>query len=276
MLKKLIVLSILLSIASVLSGAIDWIFQFTFIVVIYFLASYIFFIKDYNSIYFLILILPFTVVYGLSLIISHTQNSVVYPIVFSPLIGFLAAFFIIQFKIRKYILIPIWCSLLIISSFIFMENWFIFISNKNRASNNSFPKLNLKDADNKEFNLSKGHIYVIDIWSSTCGICIEEFPAFELKKTEYANQKDIIFLTLNLPIKYSKSNLWEKHVESFSFASLTTTDSAGWEKLNVQSVPDYLIVDKELKIRYQGSFNYKKIHFVNNFDNVLNKIKNNE
>lgn len=276
MLRNIILISIFLFIISTLSGAIDWIFQFTFIVVIYFLASYIFFIKNYNSIYFLILILPFTVIYGLSLLISHTQNFAVYPIVFSPLIGFLSAFFIIQFKMKKNILIPIWCSLLIISSFIFMENWFIFISNKNRASNNSFPKLNLIDANNKEFNISKGHIYVIDIWSSTCGICIEEFPAFELKKTEYANQKDIIFLTLNLPIKYSKSNLWKKYVKNFSFASLTTIDSAGWEKLNVQSVPDYLIVDKELKIRYQGSFNYKKNHFVNNFDNILNKIKNNE
>ena len=55
------------------------------------------------------------------------------------------------------------------------------------------------DTDGNEYSLSsfKGYLVYVDVWSTSCGPCIEEFPALQKLEKEY-HGKNMIFLSISI------------------------------------------------------------------------------
>jgi thiol-disulfide isomerase/thioredoxin len=277
-LKKIILIAALLLTASIFSGAVNWVFQFVFICLSYFYASYFIFTANKNKLpwyYILILIVPFVLVYG-SVAINNS-NTHTYPIIFAPIIGFLLSKTLSLIKRYKWVALPVFGLIIGVTGAIAMKNWlrYDFDENGGVISERLNP-VELYDINQSDYQFEKGKIYIVDVWSTSCGWCIEEFPTFEAKKKEYAHDNELVFLTLNLPTR-KDLNDYEKRrkpVLNYAFESVFAKNADSWKKLKIDGVPNYLIIDKNLTVRYRGYFNSKWYHFVNNIDDLIKKIKN--
>lgn len=131
------------------------------------------------------------------------------------------------------------------------------------------------DDNNKRFDIGKlkGKISVIDVWTSSCSVCIKKFPQFEDVKKKYSNDKNIQFISLNIPIKRDKREIVKKITQKYTFAKLYA-DTLVQEKLKIKKFPQYLVVDEKLKIKYIGDMLVEENEKYNNFFDIINTIKN--
>lgn len=151
-----------------------------------------------------------------------------------------------------------------------------FIHDDENPINTSFPKdLVLKDESGNVYNLEndKGKIIVLDLWSSSCGVCFKKFPDFEFQKEKYKNDHNVKFYSLNLRLKRDSKIDLKKYTEKYSFKTLYA-DEKSWKILNNQTVPKLLIIDKNSNIVYKGTMHEKWYHFYKNFNSIINKLKN--
>lgn len=155
-------------------------------------------------------------------------------------------------------------------------NWRLQNKYKYEILEKDLPELKTFDENGKPLDLKKadGKIIVLDIWNSSCGICIKKFPDFEKLKNEFSKDSSIVFYTLNLPMKrfIEKKKEVEKYTNPYSFGKLYADDNVQ-KQLNINSVPQYMIIDKNKKVRYLGSLNTGTLEFYNNFYSIIEKIK---
>jgi len=114
----------------------------------------------------------------------------------------------------------------------------------------------------------------LDIWNSSCGICIKKFPDFEKLKNEFSKDSSMVFYTLNLPMQrfLEEKQDVEKYTKPYSFGKLYA-DKSVQAQLNINAVPQYMIIDKNKKVRYLGTLNTGTFEFYNNFYSIIEKIK---
>lgn len=138
------------------------------------------------------------------------------------------------------------------------------------------PDLKIFDENGNSLDLKKadGKIVVLDIWNSSCGICIKKFPDFEKLKNEFSGDSSIVFYTLNLPMQrfLEEKQDVEKYTNPYSFGKLYAEKNVQ-AQLNINAVPQYMIIDKNKKVRYMGSLNTGTFEFYNNFYSIIEKIK---
>jgi thiol-disulfide isomerase/thioredoxin len=100
----------------------------------------------------------------------------------------------------------------------------------------------------EKINLSslKGKVIYVDLWATWCGPCMQEMPHFEKLKAKYANNPNVVFVSLSID---DNNELWK--------ASLTQRKAEGYQWIinrsklqayNIVGIPRSLLIDKDFKM----------------------------
>lgn len=268
-------LLIALTWATTLVGAISWNYQLIVTILCFYFIEIVI-LKTFmfrNKINFsFIIFLPIILAYGVSLIYMQFYIDEVLhllPIYLSMIITPVLTFFLYTSKfIKSFISVLIICFV----SFIFMENWLVF-SFKKDIKPYAFPELNISMLDsNQSFKIEEGSAYVIDLWTTSCRTCIEDFPKFENLKSNYKDS-NIKFYTLNLPMPNDKIDKVIKYTDKYDFGKLIGDDRKLAEKgFGINKYPNYVVVNRNKEIIYVGWLNDKWYDFYNNIHYLLKKV----
>lgn len=162
----------------------------------------------------------------------------------------------------------------------YIMNYYYFVWSKsidNKSIDKNLLELNLIISDEHgemfDINKLKGKISVIDIWASSCSICINGFPDYDKLKKEFIQDESLEFYSLNIHQRNDKINNVIRYTDPFKFIKLYTPDD-GFKKIGINAVPKIMIIDRELKIRYIGPLLKNNSSLYNNFYSTINNIKN--
>ena len=113
------------------------------------------------------------------------------------------------------------------------------------------PILTFKDINGKEVSFKdfRGKYVFIDIWTTTCGSCIRQFPYLR-KLEEDMKGKNIVFVSLSLEKDWT---IWEKMVKDRKLEGLqwNIADAKTFkEDYEISGYPAFIVLDKEGKIVY--------------------------
>lgn len=139
-------------------------------------------------------------------------------------------------------------------------------------TNVKFPVINLEDENANLIEFPKGKVLVIDLWTSNCLYCIESFPEFEELKKQYKNDKEVDFLSINIYKTQNEKERSLKYLKKFTFNNYYH-DFTLFNKLNFNSVPNYVVINKKGDITYFGSLNTGKFETFNNIHEIIKKSK---
>ena len=104
-------------------------------------------------------------------------------------------------KNNKYtfIIFPILFSLFMFFGY---NDYLSFIVGRNSTRVKKQPQIALFDSNLNEITLNeKDKIYVLDFWSTSCGVCIKKFPDFEKTVLKYKNNSNLVFYSVNIPVR---------------------------------------------------------------------------
>jgi thiol-disulfide isomerase/thioredoxin len=255
----------------------DFSIRLLFIGIIYFFIGVkLFRQKPFNDFKgFLIILFPFIFFHTITAYQNHFETRTYGGIPFL-LWSIITSFLVINvYKANRKIFLITSCtylSLLLICS-LFLSNYYNFLNYKKSDLLNKDLSAESVISNHKEISLNKfkGKILIIDFWSTNCLPCINGFEKFnELKKSNQLN-KELKFITINIPNSSNKNRI-EEMIDKYNLDSFIASDKLK-DKVNSHGVPLYLIVSSELKIKYTGTLNFGKFEFYNNFYNIINDIK---
>ncbi len=135
------------------------------------------------------------------------------------------------------------------------------------------PDLKFKDENGKTVSLHslKGKVVFINLWATWCPPCIHEMPSInELRKT-FKDNKDLVFLMVDVDGKIEKSKEWMKN-KKFDL-SVHVPDSDIPRELFTGSIPTTILVDKQNNIigRQVGGADYMSPQLVDLIKKLLNE-----
>lgn len=130
--------------------------------------------------------------------------------------------------------------------------------------------ITIYDIDNKPIKLDKQKVYVLDVWTTTCGVCIEKFPEFSELCEKYSTNSNLEFCSLNVRLNNSESDRALKYVvnKNYCFDNLFINSKEDAKRIDVQGYPTILIV-KNNEIIYNGYPGLNKFIFFNNLDQLI-------
>lgn len=221
---------------------------------------------------------PFILIHGIVAVenVISTATYAGLPLFFVALLSSLFCFYLYQKQNKTIFMIGFFYIIFLIISSIFLNNYYNFISySNNPIVNKKVPLISLYDEGGIPFDLKKvkNKIVVIDLWDSRCSNCIKDFPKFENLKKEFENDDRIIFYSLNIYLEGDDRLRVSSFTKEYTFSKLYTDDFVK-EKLNINGVPKYLILNEDLKVVYIGSLITGKFDLYNNFYTIIDKIKN--
>lgn len=236
-----------------------------------------------RKVYFIIMYIPLLFYTSVGVYAYFNGSPDPMPVwVFSNLLFFLGFYLAPRLELLRkgYLTAATLAMMFVLGKMILMPNWLNYCSTQ-RASvqtNISFPPVLLTDKNGEQVDYSqwKGKTIVLDLWSSFCWPCIRKFPDFEKVYQQYKSDPDVIITAINLPAKGESFESREKFTDSLRSALPHTfphlfTDTSAWKTLNIDAVPQYLIINKEGVIKYAGSLNTGKADFYNNIHSLIRK-----
>lgn len=152
-------------------------------------------------------------------------------------------------------------------------NYYYSIVDKNTSIGKNLPEIEILD-DKNELQIlnNNGKILVVDLWSNTCGNCIKDFPKFEKLKNDFANDSLVDFISINIYNKKSDIVESEKYLKKYTFKKYFT-DRSIYKKLDFNSIPNYMLVGKDGKIKYFGNLNMETYETYNNIYKLIENEK---
>jgi thiol-disulfide isomerase/thioredoxin len=111
------------------------------------------------------------------------------------------------------------------------------------------PNFNFKDLKGKVYNKEnmKGKIFVLKCWFIGCTTCVAEFPELNKLVDKYADNKDIVFVSLALD-KDTKLNKFLKAKE-FKYATVPNMKNFIAVDLGLTMFPTHILVGRDGKMK---------------------------
>ncbi|UPQ79967.1 TlpA family protein disulfide reductase [Flavobacterium azooxidireducens] len=211
--------------------------------------------------------------YSFILILFHIFNlvdfqKILFFIVLTPITIYLAHRFYKSSLLKKAITLIVVFIYSWFSATILMSN--IFSYNNYKKNYEKDIAINFYDSNKEVIEFDKNKIYVLDFWTTSCGICIEKFPDFDKLKKKYASNNNLEFYTVNVSLKNDDIERTKSFIENkkYSFHNLYLLSSADAIKINVFEYPTIIIV-KNNKIVYNGYPSYDRTVVFNNINDVI-------
>jgi thiol-disulfide isomerase/thioredoxin len=164
--------------------------------------------------------------------------------------------------------------LTLIFGFIIQPNIYSFLKNGGQRPINYFPKIEIKNENSENIIFGKG-IVVLDLWTTSCGVCFKEFPDFNKLSKKYKSR--VKFYSLNVPLRNDNFERSKKIMKNlnYDFKNLYCKEfKQVKDSLKVSSFPT-LIILKDNKIQFLGRLSYDENVKYNSFESELNKILDN-
>ncbi|KAF2519001.1 TlpA family protein disulfide reductase [Flavobacterium salilacus subsp. salilacus] len=271
----------ILNTAALLSGAVDLTISFFAVPLLYLLGGiYLLRVNPFNKKW-----IGYLSIFGIypTMLLSAFIGSFFYdgfmgyPLVIITAISIILAFLL--YKKSKQVIIR-YSFILVIAFGILtalVPNYYNYLNSEtnNPILDKQLTDLELYNEFGEKINIEdfEGKVLILDIWSSSCGICISEFPKFDAVTKKYSDDKNVKFFSVNLPLKRDKREEIEKYTNPYSFSKLYAGEDVQ-KKLNITLIPKYIIIDKNLKPRYVGSLNTRTFDIYKNLDRLINDLKN--
>ena len=90
--------------------------------------------------------------------------------------------------------------LLLFVTFLVRPNLIHYFWNTDAFQNRKTPEISFYALNEEKITLDK-EVTVIDLWSTSCGVCFRKFPEFEKLKQDFEGNKNIQFYSANVPLK---------------------------------------------------------------------------
>ena len=158
-----------------------------------------------------------------------------------------------KFKI-KIIVAYLFVYIALVYNFNNINNYYYTSLRPKLGDNLNFHNIIFHDAKGNKIVLEKNKIYVVDIWSLSCGVCIENFPKFKKVEGHYKNNNDVKVITLNILNSENQIIKSEEIIKNFDFNNYYINKNI-FKYLNFNSIPQYLIVNKKGEVKYLGLLN---------------------
>ncbi len=284
--QNILILIVVSSAISLLSGALNWVNQFVICGIVYFVAGLIYSRKYPISrfLYGIIVVAPFLLTY--SLLVVWEGLSHVYPIALVPVVSIATGlilnevFFRGMSKSALSLFISLAIVVILLLGYIGMPNWLSYTLHPGNTSSIRVPAIQLYDENGNAFNLNAktDKIIVLDFWTTSCGVCFKEFPNYEALKQQYSERKDIVFYAVNLIHRKEQLSKVKRVTNElpYSFEHLYSDINSVKQirdSLGISMVPQIVIINKQSEVIYIGSLNAEKHILVNNFHDLINSIK---
>lgn len=246
----------------IITGILNFIFTY-----------YLLKINPFKKFGLILIFFPFALLSGI--VIYGLINSLIMP----GLIGYYicclsTAFGICLFISRKKILVITIYTLAYLSSVYLysdMVNYYYAQVNQSSSIGKMLPKIMVEDlSGNKKELLTNGKILFVDLWSNSCANCIAAFPKFEKLKNDFKDDKEVEFIAINIYNKRNDIAVSQKILKESTFANYYT-DETIFKLLDFNTVPKYMLISKDSRIKYFGSLNVGELE---NYNNAYKLIKN--
>lgn len=151
---------------------------------------------------------------------------------------------------------PVWVSLLAVGGYVALPNWLDYLQGHGRTTFDA-PPLAFAAASPQDLQSLHGKTVVLDLWTTTCGVCFEAFPDLERLANAYADDPDVVVYAVGVPFTgdgpFSR-RVAERELSRYGFAKLASRDSFDVlaERFGFQGVPTTLVVDRHGVVRYRG------------------------
>lgn len=117
----------------------------------------------------------------------------------------------------------------------------------------------------------RGKVVFINFWASWCPPCRAEFPSIETLYTQFKNNPDIVFLTINEDDDPATGKAYLEK-EKFSVPMYQSSGNVPAE-IYSGSLPTTVVLDKNGKVRlhHAGFANYASDKFVKQIEELINE-----
>ena len=263
------ILLIILNLLYILSGAISWPFQLSFI--LSYIALSVFFLKGRISLFKLsMLFIPAFLLHN-TVGLFH-PSLMLFPLLIMPPLVFTIMHLLVR-RTSKFL--SIFCILLCTwPSYKGMQKWLYQYKNHFflETFNTPFPEVKIINTSNNTytFTTSKDTLYVLDCYTTRCGLCFRAFPKFKNLAKQYSSSKKIVFATLNIPVRNDTLEKTKKLISTYFDNNLFCLDTNWPYNLMIEAVPTYILV-KNNRILYRGFASLDSLRFSKDLPELINK-----
>jgi len=112
------------------------------------------------------------------------------------------------------------------------------------------PDFELEDRDGRLWRLDEleGRVVVLTYWAMWCGPCIAEFPYYRDLLTTYADDGDVVFLSISTDVDRVEA---ERFLDEQGYDFTVLFDNGSGTDFDVKAIPVTIFIDPEGKVQYR-------------------------
>lgn len=165
--------------------------------------------------------------------------------------------------------------LLLFVTFLVRPNLIHYFWNTDAFQNRKVPEISFYALNEEKVSFDK-EVTVIDLWSTSCGVCFRKFPEFEKLKQDFEGNDKIQFYSANVPLKNDSREKTLATIKRLNY-DYETVFAEKFEmirdSLGINGFP-YLLIIKNDTIRYLGYMETdRKIVLTNTKDVIQNLLE---
>lgn len=111
------------------------------------------------------------------------------------------------------------------------------------------PDLKITGSDGKTILMSqyKGKNIYVDMWATWCGPCMKESPIFHQLAEKYAQNKNLVFLSISID---TNTQAWKQFLsrKKSTIPEYNCVDNKGQAAWNITGIPRFILIDKDFNI----------------------------
>lgn len=253
----------------IFNGNHSYVFPATF--VSFFLLSYYFSKKNISVYRDISIIFLFFIGTLLTLIFASRIASVPSTVIY--LIMMPISVFMGSWARKQKLQFVYFAVLLAFVSVLVRPNLIHYFRNIDAFQNKKIPELAFYSLENEPIQF-EDKVIVIDLWSTSCGVCFRKFPIFEKLKQDFETNDNIQFFSANVPLPNDTRDKTLKTIKQLNY-DYETIFAEKFEtirdSLGINGFP-YLLIVKNDTIKYLGDMETEKKIVLTNTKNVIHQI----